>query len=78
MGSYKNWNIINLTTKSTKFEAFDEIYQVVLDCIINNMSSSVQSVKYGVINTTDTTTNIFYVIQLISEAYTIKNNTKIY
>ena len=33
--------------------------------------------KYGAINTSYTTTNVFYVIQLISEAYTLQNNTKI-
>ena len=32
---------------------------------------------YGLINTDDNTTNGFYVIQFISEAYTLQNNTKI-
>ena len=32
---------------------------------------------YGAINTDDTTTNGFYVIQFISEEYTLQNNTKI-
>ena len=41
------------------------------------MASLVQSGKYGVINTDDTTTNGFYVIQFISEAYTLQNNTQI-
>ena len=78
MGSYKNWNIIQLTPALTNFEVFDEIHQVVLDSIIDNMESLAQSGKYGVINTADTTTNLFYVIQFISEAYTLQNNTKIY
>ena len=38
-GSYNNWNIIHLTPKSTPSEAFDEINQVVLDGIIENMTS---------------------------------------
>ena len=42
------------------------------------MTSLVQSVMYGVINIYDTTTNVFYVIQFISEAYTLQNNTTIY
>ena len=42
------------------------------------MDSLVQSDMYGVINTYDTTTNGFYVIQLISEAHTLQNNTQIY
>ena len=41
------------------------------------MASLVQSGKYGVINTADTITNGFYVIKIILEAYTLKNNTKI-
>ena len=38
MGSYNNWNIIDLTPKSTPFEAFYEIHQVVLDGISDNMA----------------------------------------
>ena len=41
------------------------------------MASLVQPAMYGVINTGDTTTNGFYVIQLISEAYTLKKHTQI-
>ena len=66
MGSYNNWNIIELTPKSTNFEAFDEIQYVVLDGISDNMISLVQPGKYGVCNTSDTTKNGFYVIQFIS------------
>ena len=33
---------------------------------------------YGSINTDYTTTNGLYVIQLLSEAYTLQNNTTIY
>ena len=33
---------------------------------------------YGANNTNDTTKNGFYVIQFISEAYTLQNNTTIY
>ena len=41
------------------------------------MASLFQSGTYGVINTSDTITNGFYVIKFILEAYTLKNNTKI-
>ena len=76
LGSYKNCNIIGLTPKSIPFDAFDEIHKVVLDGISENMSSLVQSGMYGAINTADRTTNGLYVIQFISEAYTLpkKNN----
>ena len=42
------------------------------------MTSLVQSVIYGAINIYDTTTNVLCVIQFISEAYKLQNNTKSY
>ena len=77
MGSYNNCNIINLTQKSIPSEAFDEIHQVVLDGIIENVASLVQLGMYGAINTDETTTNVFCVIQFLSDAYTLQNNTTI-
>ena len=41
------------------------------------MASLVQSGMCGAINTDDITTNGFYVIQFLSDAYTLKNNTTI-
>ena len=41
------------------------------------MASFVESVKYGAINTTYTSTNGFYVIMSTSGAYTLQENTKI-
>ena len=67
--SFKNWNIIELSPESTSSDTFDKIYQVVLDGISDNMSSLVESGKYGAINTTDTSTNRFYVIMFTSGAY---------
>ena len=55
----------------------DEINQVFLNGINDNMASLVQSGMYGVINTYYTTTNGFYVIQFLAEAYTQQNNTEI-
>ena len=77
LGPYNNWNIIHITPKAIPSEAFDDIHQVVLDGISDNMDSLVQSGMYGAINTYETTTNGFYVIKLISEAYTLQNNTTI-
>ena len=48
-----------------------------LTVISDNMVSLVQYSMYGVINTYETTKNGFYVIQFISEAYTLQNNTQI-
>ena len=42
------------------------------------MASLVKSGMYVAINTCDTTKNGFYVIQFISESYTLQYNTKIY
>ena len=77
MGSYNNLNIIHLKPKSTPFEDFDEIHQIFIDGISDNMASLVQSGKYCVINTSDTTNNRYYVIKFIPEAYTLQNNTTI-
>ena len=41
------------------------------------MASLFQLVMYGAINTYDTTTNVSYVIQFLSDAYTLQNNTTI-
>ena len=62
LGSFNNWKIIQFSQKSTPSDAFDEMHQVVLDGISDNMDSLVESGKYGAINTTNTTNNVFYVI----------------
>ena len=77
LGSYNNCNTIELTQKSIHFEAFDEIHKVVLDRISENMASLVQSGMYGAIDKADNKSNGFYVIQFLSEAYTLQNNTTI-
>ena len=41
------------------------------------MASLVQSVMCGGINTYDNTSNVLYVIQFLSEAYMLQNNTAI-
>ena len=41
------------------------------------MASLVESGKYGAINTTDTSTNRFYVVLFTSGAYTLQENTTI-
>ena len=51
---------------------------MVLDGISENMASLFQSGMYGAINTSEKTTNVFYVIQFISETYTLQKNTTIY
>ena len=71
-----NWIIFQLL-KSTFSDTFDEIHQVVLDSISDNMTSLVESGQYGAINTTDTSTNGFYVIMFTSGAYTLQENTTI-
>ena len=62
LGYFNNCNMIQLSHKSTPSDAFDEIHKVILDGISDNMVSLAESGKYGSINTTDTTTNGFYVV----------------
>ena len=65
LGCFKNWNSIQLSQKSTPSDAFNEIHQVFLDGISDNMALLVEPGKFGSINTTDITTNEFYVIMFI-------------
>ena len=53
------------------------MHQFFIDGISDNMASLVESEKYGAINTTDTSTNAFYVIMFTSGAYTLQNNKTI-
>ena len=66
-----------MSSKSTSSETFDEIHQVVLDGISDNIASLVEPGKYVDINTTDTSTNGFYVIMFTSGAYTLQENKTI-
>ena len=66
-----------MSQKSTSSDTFDEINQVVLDEINDNMSSLVESGKYGAINITETSTNGFYVIMFTSGAYILQENITI-
>ena len=72
LGYFNNWNNIQFSSKSTSSDTFDEIHQVVLDGISDNMESLVESGTYGAINTTDTSTNGFYVIMFTSGAYKLQ------
>ena len=56
LGCFNKWNIITLSHKSKTSEHFEEIHKVIIDVISDNMASLVQSVKYGTINTTYSTT----------------------
>ena len=62
IGSFNNWNIITLSNKDTKSEAFERIHQVVIDGISDNMALLVRYVKYGAINTTYSTTMGSYMV----------------
>ena len=66
LGYFNNWNIIQLSQKSTPSDTFDETHQVALDGISDNMAWLVESGEYGAINTTNTETNGFHVIILKS------------
>ena len=48
---------------------------MILDGISEDMASLVKLGMYGDINTDDNTSNGFYVIKLLSDAYTLENNT---
>ena len=57
-----------MSQKSTYIEAFEEIHRFVLVVIHGNMAVLVQSDKYSIIKTSDTTTNEYYAIKFVSGA----------
>ena len=74
LGSLNNWNIIQLTNKTTSSEDFDGVHKVVLDGIRDNMTSIVQLGKYGAINAADPTTMGHYGINYLSGPYTLQED----
>ena len=72
LGSFNNWKIIQFSYKSTPGEYLNKIQQVKHDRISYNMDALVQTLQYGDINTTDTTTMGYYVIKFFSESYTVQ------
>ena len=73
--SFNNCNTIDFSHKSTSSEDIEKINQFVLDGISDNMDALLQTVQYGNINTSDTTTMGYYVVKLLSEAYTLQEDT---
>ena len=51
------------------------MHQALIDGISKNMDVLVQTVQYGTINTTDTTTMELYVIKKLSESYILQEDT---
>ena len=72
LGSFNNWNIIQLSHKATSSEEIYNIHQVVIYGIGENMAVLLQTGKYGAINTIDTTTMGYYAIEFMPEAYTLQ------
>ena len=71
LGSFNNWDIIQFTNKTTSSEYFDAVHKVLFYGISDNMASLLQLSKYGDINAEDTTTMVYYVINYLSEPYTL-------
>ena len=66
LDSFKNWNIIKFTHKTTTNKVFDAVHKVVLDGISDNMYALVQNGKYSAINNSDPTTTGYYVVNFLS------------
>ena len=75
LGFFNNWIIIKLSHKATYSQYICKICQVVLYVIIYNMAGLVQTVKYGAINKTNTSTMGYYVIKLVPESYKVQKRT---
>ena len=66
---------IYVSHKATNSESFQDVNKVALDDFSDNMASLVQSFKYSDMNTTDKLTMVYYVINFLSEAYSLKSYT---
>ena len=66
-GSFNQCNVINLASKITLIEDYDDINKIVLYGIIDYMDSLVQTGKYGEIIKTNTKTIEYYVINCASD-----------
>ena len=71
LDSFNNCYILKLSHKETSSEEIDKVHQVVLDVISENMATLLQKGQYVAINTTDTSTMIYYVVKFMSEPYTL-------
>ena len=70
--SFNNWDIIIFSYKATTSEAFEDIFQVVLDGISENMVSLVQYGNYVAVNTIYSATMGYYVIKFLSGSYNVQ------
>ena len=71
---FNNWNIVQFTNKTTSSEDFYAVHKVVIDDISDNLVSLVQLGKYGAINASDPNTMGYYVINYLSESYTLQEH----
>ena len=75
LGYMNNWNTIHFSHKATSSEGLEKINQLVLEGISDNKDVLVQTGQYGAISTTYKTTMVSYVIEFLSESYTLQENT---
>ena len=74
LGSSNNWNIIRFNNKTTPSEYIYTVHKLVIDGISYKMDSLVQLYKYGAINAAEPTTMGHYVINYLSEPYTLRED----
>ena len=65
---FNNCETIQFTNKTTSSEEFDGVNKIVLDGISANIAQLVHMGKYGDINTSDTTTTGYYVVNYFSDS----------
>ena len=75
LGSFNNSNKIIFYHSAISSDSFEEINQALLDDISEIMASLVKYGNYVAMNTTYSTTMGYYVINFVSEAYTLQEDT---
>ena len=74
LGSFNNFNIIQLTNKTTSSEYFNALHKVVIGVISDNMVYLIQLDKCGAINALVPTTVGYYLIRCLYKPYTLQKD----
>ena len=72
LGYFNECSTIQFTNKNKLSEEFSDMHKVVLDGISANMTSLVQTEKYGAINAADPRIIGYYALKYITDNFTLQ------
>ena len=77
LDKYNNWVIMGFDGKETDDADFTEIHKVIIDGRILNMVGAVKVDGFGAIDTDDRESSGYYIVQFISELYTLQKAVEV-